>query len=134
MKLSPDAIPFSYTRENDACMDMFCLEPVHVFPGQSQIVRTGIAVELPDGYSGIVRGRSGLASKGIFVHVGTVEEGYRGDVGIILCNTSREPFSAKAGSRLGQFTIEKVQRFEMEECTSLSSSVRGTNGYGSSGL
>ena len=61
-KLSPNAISFSYSREQDACMDMYALEGTTIPAGTTKIIPTGIAVEIPQGYEGLVRGRSGLAS------------------------------------------------------------------------
>ena len=75
-KLSPNAIPFSYSRKQDACMDMYALEGTTILAGTTKIIPTGIAVEIPQGYEGLVRGRSGLASKGITAHLGTIDETY----------------------------------------------------------
>lgn len=133
-KLHPNAIPFSYTRKNDACMDMYAVESDVLEAGETCIVYTGIAVEIPQGYEGIVRGRSGLASKGIFVHVGTVDYEYRGNVGIIMSNFAGYDFNIERGMRLGQFTVKPVFRCQLIEAEELSETERGTNGYGSSQL
>lgn len=133
-KLVPDAVPFAYSREEDACMDMYSVKNWVILPRETKIVPTGIAVEIPHGYEGIVRGRSGLASKGISVHVGTVDETYRGDVGVIITNNTYEPFEIKKGNRIAQFTVKPVLKVELEEVDELSSTERGTNGYGSSGI
>lgn len=133
-KLDSSAIPFSYSREQDACMDMYSLVDVCLLAGETRIIPTGIAVEIPEGYEGLVRGRSGLASKGIHAHLGTIDETYRGDVGIILTNHSLTPFEVKQGMRLAQFTVKPVYRIKLSEHYQLSSTERGTNGYGSSGL
>ena len=79
-KLIDYAIPFKYTREGDACMDMYSVEDTTIEPNSTEVVSTGIALEIPIGFEGIVRGRSGLASKGIHVHIGTIESSYRGDI------------------------------------------------------
>ena len=133
-KLHPDAIPFAYAREHDACMDMYACADLEIQPGEVKIVPTGISVEIPPSYEGIVRGRSGLASKGIVAHVGTIDETYRGDVGIILTNHSKETFKVSKGARVAQFTIKPVTRVELSEVTELSNTERGANGYGSSGI
>lgn len=133
-KLVPDAVPFAYSREEDACMDMYSVKNWVILPRETKIIPTGIAVEIPHGYEGIVRGRSGLASKGISVHVGTVDETYRGDVGVIITNNTYEPFEIKKGNRIAQFTVKPVLKVELEEVDELSSTERGTNGYGSSGI
>lgn len=134
-KLYPEAIPFSYTRKGDACMDMFALEDGHINAHETKLIQTGIAIELPKGYEGIIRGRSGLALKGILSHIGTIDETYRGDVGIILFNTTDTFYDYKAGDRLAQFTIKPVtQDVNMVEQLVLSETIRNTKGFGSSGV
>ena len=133
-KLSPNAVPFSYSREQDACMDMYALEGTRILAGTTKIIPTGIAVEIPQGYEGLVRGRSGLASKGITAHLGTIDETYRGDVGMIITNTSNTPFEVKAGMRLAQFTVKPVYKVCLVEQTELTNTERGISGFGSSGL
>lgn len=133
-KLNPNAIPFSYSREQDACMDMYALGTTTILAGTTKIIPTGIAVEIPQGYEGLVRGRSGLASKGITAHLGTIDETYRGDVGMIITNHTAQPFTIEAGMRLAQFTVKPVYHIELEEVEELSNTIRGSNGYGSSGV
>lgn len=133
-KLHPDAIPFAYSREHDACMDMYANVDVELNPGDIKIISTGISVEIPPSYEGIVRGRSGLASKGIVAHIGTIDETYRGDVGVILTNHSKETFKITKGARIAQFTIKPVIRVELTESEVLTDTERGANGYGSSGI
>ena len=133
-KLNPNAIPFSYSREQDACMDMYALEGTIIPAGTTKIIPTGIAVEIPQGYEGLVRGRSGLASKGITAHLGTIDETYRGDVGMIIANHTNADFKVEAGMRLAQFTVKPVYHIQLEEVEELSDTSRGSNGYGSSGV
>lgn len=133
-KLSEDAIPFAYFHEYDACMDMFANIDIVVEPESTVIIPTGISVEIPPGYEGLVRGRSGLASKGVQVHVGTIDENYRGDVGVILTNSSMYNFHVTKGARIAQFTVKPVVRIELVEADTLTDTERGENGYGSSGI
>ena len=133
-KLDTNAIPFSYSREGDACMDMYSLADDIIYPRGTVIIPTGIAVEIPEGYEGIVRGRSGLSSKGIQAHLGTIDSAYRGDVGIIITNTSNTPFEVKAGMRLAQFTIKPVYKIQLIEVETLTNTERATSGFGSSGV
>ena len=133
-KLDSTAIPFSYTREGDACMDMFALKDDTIYAGCTGIIPTGIAVEIPEGYEGKVRGRSGLNARGMQVQIGTIESSYRGDVGIILHNSTTTHFNVTKGMRLGQFTIKPVYTIKLKEVEELTNTERGTNGYGSSGL
>ena len=138
-KKHPDAIPFQYTREKDACMDMFSLIDKTLYAGETAIIPTGIileiptGIEIPEGYEGIVRGRSGLASNGIHVHLGTIDENYVGDIGIIITNNSNKLFHVAKGSRLAQFTIKPVYRIDLIEVQEIKDTERGENGYGSSG-
>ena len=133
-KLIDYAIPFKYTREGDACMDMYSVEDIAIEPNSTKIISTGIALEIPTGFEGIVRGRSGLASKGIHVHIGTIESSYRGDIGIIITNTTNKSFSINRGDRIAQFTVKPVNNILMEESEVLSETERGANGFGSSGI
>ena len=133
-KLIDYAIPFKYTREGDACMDMYSVEDTTIEPNSTEIVSTGIALEIPTGFEGIVRGRSGLASKGIHVHIGTIESSYRGDIGVIITNTTNKSFSINRGDRIAQFTVKPVNNILMEESEVLSETERGANGFGSSGI
>lgn len=133
-KLSPDANNFVYSRKNDACMDMFANINTVLEVGETKIISTGIAVELPHNFEGIVRGRSGLASKGIWVHIGTIDETYRGDIGVIMTNLSKEPFVINKHMRIAQFTVKPVYDIYLNEVAELSKTERGENGYGSSGI
>ena len=115
---------------------------LYALPGTSEIIqphqtveiRTGIALEIPIGFEGNVRGRSGLASNGIHVHIGTIESSYRGDIGIIITNTTNKPFPINRGDRIAQFTVKPVNNILMEESEVLSKTERGANGFGSSGI
>lgn len=133
-KLSDTAIPFKHSRDGDACMDMYADEDVIVPIGFSAVIPTNIAVEIPSGYEGIVRGRSGLAAQGIMVHTGTIDETYRGSVGVIVSNHSSDTFKISKGNRIAQFTVKPVLKVILKEVEELSSTERGTSGYGSSGI
>ena len=133
-KLVPNAIPFKYSREGDACMDMYASEDYVVYSNTTMIIPTGIAVEIPEGYEGLIRGRSGLASRGIWVHNGTIDCNYRGDVGVIITNNSFNTLFIEEGMRIAQFTIKPVIQITLEEVDNLSNTNRGEQGYGSSGI
>ena len=133
-KLSETAIPFSYTREGDACMDVYADEKKVLYPEETAIVKTGIALEIPYGYEGRIRGRSGLASTGVYVHTGTIDSTYRGDVGVIITNHSDGFFVIEKGKRIAQFTIKPVYHITLLEASQLSQTDRGEKGYGSSGF
>ena len=133
LKLSDDAIPFTYSREGDACMDMYAAYDYIIMPGTSEIIKTNIALEIPEGYEGIVRGRSGLASQGILCHIGTIDCNYRGNIGVILFNATRDSFNIYKGNRIGQFSIHPVTHINLIQSKELSKTNRGELGYGSSG-
>lgn len=132
-KLTDTAIPFKYSREGDACMDMYADSEAIIYPHETVIIKTGIAVEIPEGFEGVVRGRSGLASQGISVHIGTIDETYRGDVGVIVTNNSMQVFGIHKGNRIAQFTVKPVYPVHLTEVEELSETERGEQGYGSSG-
>ena len=115
-------------------MDMYCLNDIYLIAGQTYIIPTGIAVEIPSGYEGLVRGRSGLSSKGLIVSLGTIDENYRGDIGIIMTNNSNNNHYFKKGDRLAQFTIKSVSYIKLEETYKLTNTERNDNGFGSSGI
>ena len=132
-KLTDTAIPFKYSREGDACMDMYADMDAILYPHETVIIKTGIAVEIPEGFEGIVRGRSGLATQGINVHIGTIDATYRGDVGVIVTNNSLQLFGIHKGNRIAQFTVKPVYPVHLIEVEELSETERGEQGYGSSG-
>ncbi len=105
-------------------------------PLERTIVKTGIFMELPVGYEAQVRPRSGLAiKKGITVlnAPGTVDADYRGEIGVILINLSSEKFTIENGERIAQLVIAKHERAEWNEVKSLSETLRGEGGFGSTG-
>ena len=132
-KLTDTAIPFKYSRVGDACMDMYADMDACISPNETIIIKTGIAVEIPKGFEGLVRGRSGLASRGIHVHLGTIDHTYRGDVGVIVTNNSLQVAYIHKGNRIAQFTVKPVYPIHLTEVEELSETERGEQGYGSSG-
>jgi len=111
--------------------------PVILAPGEIRLIPTGLRVAVPAGYEVQVRPRSGLALKhGITVvnTPGTIDADYRGPVGIILGNLSREPFTIARGDRIAQLVIQKVVHAEIEVVSALDETTRGDGGFGSSGI
>jgi len=137
-KLDPRAVVPSYAQDGDAGADLSCIDDVRIEPGERLVVRTGIAIALPDGFVGLVHPRSGLAVKSGITIVntpGTIDSGYRGEIMICLLNTSRaETFEAPAGSRIAQLVIQEFVRATFSESANLPDSARGTGGFGSTGL
>lgn len=121
----------------DAGLDLYALEDAALDPGERVSVRTGIAVEIPDGEAGLVLPRSGLAARHGIALVnapGLIDSGYRGEVRVLLLNTDRDSaFTIAAGDRIAQLVLVKVQTPEVEEVEDLAGSERGAGGFGSSG-
>lgn len=121
----------------DAGLDLYALQAATLAPGERAAVRTGIAVEIPEGQAGLVLPRSGLARRhGISVvnAPGLIDAGYRGEVQVLLLNTDRsEPFALAAGDRIAQLVLVSVHTAEVVEVDELALSERGAGGFGSSG-
>ena len=109
-------------------------EDVVLSPGERALIPTGLAIELPSGYEAQIRPRSGLALKdGITVlnSPGTVDADYRGEIGVILINFGQKSFAVKRGARVAQLVVSRVERIVLKESDRLTSSVRGSKGFGS---
>jgi dUTP pyrophosphatase len=136
-RLDPDAALPVYARLGDAGADLAAAEDVELAPGERAMVRTGIAIALPDGYAGFVHPRSGLAAKhGVTVvnAPGTIDAGYRGEIKVILLNTDPvRPVSLRRGDRIAQLVVQRVAHATFREVPALPASARGDNGFGSSG-
>ena len=111
-------------------------EPITLSPGERKLIKTGLHIELPEGYEAQVRPRSGLAfKKGITVlnSPGTIDADYRGDIGVILVNHSNEEFAVNSGDRIAQLVISKFEKVEWETSDEINSTSRGDSGFGSTG-
>jgi dUTP pyrophosphatase len=105
-------------------------------PGERLLVPTGIVLEIPPGWEGQVRPRSGLALRhglSIVNAPGTIDSDYRGEVGVILINLGDAPCGLKRGDRIAQLVISRVEPIEWEEAETLEGSGRGAGGFGSTG-
>ena len=125
-----------YATPGAAGMDLKAdiLEPVVLKARSSVVIPTNIHVQLPAGYEAQVRGRSGLAFKyDVISHVGTIDEDYRGSIGIKLFNLSDNDFVVKPGERIAQLVVSRYEKVEWEEVSSLDDSERGEGGFGSTG-
>ena len=125
-----------YAKPGDAGADLIASEEVRVPAHQWALVPTGIKIASPEGYVGLVHPRSGLALKqGITVlnTPGTIDAGYRGEVGVVLLNVSPIDFIAKKGDRIAQLVVQKVETAEFISVDALGESDRGDGGFGSTG-
>ena len=132
-KLHPDAIIPTMQREGDAAFDIYSCEDALIAHGCVRSIDCGVGCEIPEGYKIMINGRSGLAKKGIFCHVGTVDPNYKGMIGTILVNLSGETYKVQKGDRVGQISLQQIIPTEFMEVAELSTSVRGSQGFGSSG-
>ena len=135
-KLHPQAVAPSYSHPGDAGLDLFSVEDAQIDAGGSKLVKTGISIELPPGTEGQVRPRSGLALKHqitLLNSPGTIDEGYRGEVGVIVINHGKEAFQVTKGMKIAQLLVKRVLRVEIEEVEDLSDTTRGAGGFGSTG-
>jgi dUTP pyrophosphatase len=131
----------AYATAGAAGMDLVAAvaeaEPLTIAPGARAAVPTGLIFAIPEGFEGQVRPRSGLALKnGVTVlnAPGTIDSDYRGEVKVILVNTSSEPFSISRGMRIAQIIFAKVEQLRPVEASSLDETVRGDGGFGSTGV
>ena len=115
-----------------ACLDA----PVTIAPGESAFITTGLAMEIPRGYAGLIYARSGLACKRGLApanKVGVVDSDYRGDVGVILINHGSEPFVVEQGDRIAQLVINEIIQGVFVEVNVLTETDRGVGGFGHTG-
>lgn len=120
----------------DAGLDLKAAENALLFPGDRQAVETGVSVEIPDGYVGLLCARSGNAARralGIVNGVGVIDSGYRGPVNVLLINHGRSNVAVMRGDRIAQLLIVPIETPDVEIVDRLSDSERGTGGLGSTG-
>ncbi len=134
---STNTLP-SYETSASAGLDIraFIEEKLTLSPGERKLIKTGLFLEIPEGYEAQVRPRSGLALKnGITVlnSPGTIDADYRGEIGVILINHSSEIFEINSGDRIAQLVFAKVEQAVWFETESLNETERGEGGFGSTG-
>jgi dUTP diphosphatase len=137
VRLDPRATVPARAHAGDAGLDLCALEAASLGPGERASIPTGIAVEIPPGRAGLVLPRSGLAARHGIALVnapGLIDSGYRGELRVLLLNTDRaESFEVAPGDRIAQLVLVAVEPVMPVEADALSSSERGTHGFGSSG-
>lgn len=122
--------------KDDAGLDLFSIEEKIIEAGKSALIRTGIQIELPKGSEAQIRPRSGLAldhAITVLNSPGTIDEGYRGEIKIILINHGNEDFKVKKHMRIAQMVITPVLQVDLIETATLSVTDRNQSGFGSSG-
>jgi dUTP pyrophosphatase len=138
-KVHPRAVIPAYMTEQAAGMDLCTVidQPVVLAPGERELLPTGLAMEIPPGYEGQVRPRSGLAlKKGISLvnSPGTIDADYRGEVAIIIINHGSEAVEILPGDRIAQLIIAPVTRVTLVETDTLNESQRSSGGFGHTGV
>jgi dUTP pyrophosphatase len=134
--LHPDAKVPTYSKYGDAGADLYSIDWGVLQPGERVLIHTGISMQIPFGWVGLVHPRSGLASKlGISIvnAPGTVDAGYRGEIMVNLINTNVTPYSYCIGDRIAQIVFQEFSYAEFEEVDELDDSIRGLDGFGSTG-
>ncbi len=128
---------YAHSPEEDAGMDLCAVEEVTLGPGQWRDVGTGLVVEIPPGYEGQVRPRSGLALRhGVTMlnSPGTIDPGYRGEVRVLVINHGPSEFHIRPGDRIAQLVVGSYAAVEWQAEEDLSASMRGEGGFGSTGV
>jgi dUTP pyrophosphatase len=126
-----------YALLGDAGADLCADTTVVLWPGERQLVGTGLGIEIPIGYVGLVHPRSGLANKhglSIVNAPGTIDAGYRGEIRVNLINLGSELVKFPPGTRIAQLLIQAVELAEFQLVDDLSESIRGAGGHGSTGV
>jgi len=123
-------------RKGDAGADLFALEDDYIMPGQRKLIKTGIAIAVPNGYYARIAPRSGLAfKKGIDVMAGVIDVGYRNEVGVVLINLSdageEGRFAIQKGDKIAQLIIERCYDVDWQVVDNLDDTYRGQGGFGS---
>ena len=137
-KLNNNAIIPTYGTEYSAGADLYNLpdNTVNIEPHSTVLIKTGVAVEIPDGYCGLIFARSGLATKRGLApanKVGVIDADYRGEIMVSLHNHSEIPATVEGGERVAQLVVVPFLKAEFELCDELSETIRGEGGFGSTG-
>jgi dUTP pyrophosphatase len=133
-KLNTEAIVPQYAHSDDAGFDLFSIKDFEIAPGSRVQIPTGIAMEIPEGFVGLIWDKSGLSHKnGLKTLGGVIDAGYRGEVKVGLINLSAETYLLEKGHKVAQMIIQKKETCEIVEVDELSDTSRGEGGFGSSG-
>tara|TARA_Y100000361_G_scaffold121093_1_gene112911 strand:+ start:467 stop:994 length:528 start_codon:yes stop_codon:yes gene_type:complete len=133
-KLHENATVPTKANRSDAGYDLYALEGAIIDKHCHKLIKTGIAMEIPDGYVGLIWPRSGLSYKhGLDVFAGVIDSSYRGDIGVILYNSQYSNYNLEKGDRIAQILFQKVEDFDLNLVENLDDTKRGTGGFGSSG-
>jgi len=127
----------SYAHKGDSGVDLYAAEEYNLNPMERKLIPTGLKLEIPNGYEGQVRPKSGLAINNGISHanaVGTIDSSYRGEIKVPLINFSDKPYKIEKGNKIGQIIFTKVEEAIFEEVKELGKTTRNDSGFGSTGL
>lgn len=135
-KILDETIVPNYAKQGDAGMDLYSVVDEIIPPNEIKRISTGIKMEIPEGFVGLVWDKSGVAfNKGIKTMAGVIDSGYRGEIMIVLINHSKENFEIKKGQKIAQMLIQKIENPKIEIVDSLNDNTeRGEGGFGHTGL
>ena len=137
LKLTENAVTPFYSNPGDAGLDLFATEEKVIEPGEAELIPTGIAIELPPNTEAQIRPRSGMALKHsvtVLNTPGTIDAGYRGEIGVILINHGKQSFRVLEKMKIAQMVIASFIPAKIVVANKLQSSTRGENGFGSTGI
>lgn len=137
LRLDPGLPLPRYAHDGDAGMDLYSVTDVEIPPGRRELIGTGVAVSIPEGYAGFVLPRSGLALRSGLSLVNTpglIDSHYRGEIKVIAINHDQESAIRIArGDKIAQLVVQRIERCELMEVDELDGTIRGEGGFGSTG-
>jgi dUTP pyrophosphatase len=134
-KISKEAFLPEYMMETDVGLDLKANEDVEIFPLEQKIVKTGIALKIPEGCVGLIRDRAGIVSKmNVHTAAGTFDSAYTGEISVVLVNLGEKTIGIEKGMRIAQLVLIPIKKVFVKEVKSLSETLRGEKGFGSTGM
>jgi len=134
-KIDPEIKIPSYAHAGDAGMDLYAAKDTIIKQGERKVVATGIKMEIPAGYVGLIWDKSGLASmNGLKIMGGVIDSTYRGEVGVVIINLGDQEYRVEKNTKIAQMLVQRIENVEIEEVNNLENSSRGEGGFGSSGI
>lgn len=131
-KLHPCAIIPQFAKKHDAGMDLYAVEDREIQPGEVGFIKTGLAMEIPEGYVGLIWDKSGFSTKTkMKTLAGVIDAGYRGEIIVCMFNLCNHTHHIEKGIKVAQMLIQKIEHPQIEEVEELSETDRGISGFGS---
>lgn len=132
-KIQKDAKIPRYGHKGDAGLDIFSVIDHELKPKEVKAIPSGIQVEIPEGYVGLIWDKSGISLKGVHRLAGVVDSGYRGEVKVVMINLAEESFAIAKGMKIAQILIQPIESVNVIDVSELEESSRGEGGFGSTG-